>query len=127
MTESSKTNGPHKLCFVTIGATASFNGLLSAVLKQPFLEALREAHYTHLLVQYGKEGKLIFDKFVEDHPPESEDWCGLTITGFDFNPRGLGTEMQAAKGNPNAGFTGGVVISHAGKSCCYAHQNSIQT
>lgn len=110
--ESEKT--PSKLCFVTIGATASFDGLLSAVFESAFLEALRDANYTDLLVQYGKDGKAVFDKFTAENAEGSKERCGLKISGFDFNSRGLGQEMREAKSNKSGSKAEGVVVSHAG-------------
>lgn len=39
---------------------------------------------------------------------------GINISGFDFNRKGLGAEMMAAKGQNE--MNKGVVISHAGTS-----------
>lgn len=103
-----------KFCFVTIGATASFDGLLTAVFGGPFLEALRDANYTDLLIQYGKDGKAIYDKFTSENAAGSKKRCGLNITGFDFNARGLGQEMRKAKSDASGAKSEGVVISHAG-------------
>ncbi|KAI9788416.1 MAG: N-acetylglucosaminyldiphosphodolichol N-acetylglucosaminyltransferase catalytic subunit alg13 [Peltula sp. TS41687] len=61
---TSSTDRPvKKTCFVTIGATARFDGLIKAVLSRAFLQSLAELHYTDLLVQYGAE-KSIFEEFV---------------------------------------------------------------
>ena len=101
-----------KLCFVTIGATASFDGLIRETLSEPFLEALQEAGYSDLLLQHGKEGRKILEDFTRKSKAGSKEWHGLNVNGFDFNKMGLGREMRAAKGedaNPE-----GVVISHAG-------------
>ncbi|OCL07134.1 hypothetical protein AOQ84DRAFT_295676 [Glonium stellatum] len=99
-----------RLCFVTIGATAAFNSLISACLEPRFLESLSGAGYTNLLIQYGKEGKAIFDKITSEIKTTKK--MELVITGFDFNHSGLDKEMGAAKGGPND--LQGVVISHAG-------------
>ncbi|KAJ9641061.1 N-acetylglucosaminyldiphosphodolichol N-acetylglucosaminyltransferase catalytic subunit alg13 [Coniosporium tulheliwenetii] len=101
---------PKKLCFVTIGATASFDSLISACLEPRFLEALAGTGYTHLVVQYGKEGKGLYDRAVSKSSRVKD--LGISITGFDFNRNGLGQEMRAAKGE--SGGVEGVVISHAG-------------
>ena len=103
---------PRKTCFVTIGATASFNALLEAVLTRDFLEALHALDYTDLLLQYGKEGASILDHFQKSQDHVSEAVPKIDITGFDFNKQGLGQEMRAAKGEN--GDLEGVVISHAG-------------
>ncbi|KAI9735855.1 MAG: N-acetylglucosaminyldiphosphodolichol N-acetylglucosaminyltransferase catalytic subunit alg13 [Cirrosporium novae-zelandiae] len=111
--ETAEVTLKQRLCFVTIGATASFNDLLSAALSRPFLEALFQAGYTDLLLQYGKEeGQHIFEDFIHTHPKGTDGQYGLNINGFDFNKRGLGQEMRAAKGEQ--GRREGVVISHAG-------------
>lgn len=102
---------PRKLCFVTIGATASFDALVSASLSPSFLDALAAAGYTDLLVQYGTEGRRILEAFVAD--AERSGQHGVAVSGFDFNRQGLGTEMRAAKGGNGA--VEGVVVSHAGE------------
>ena len=103
---------PKKLCFVTIGATASFDSLIKAVLSQPFLEALDVANYTDLLLQHGSEGLKILDAF-NDLYKENQKTIGVQIHGFDFNRDGLSLEMRAAKGGHDDAE--GVVISHAGR------------
>ncbi|PYH84118.1 family 28 putative glycosyltransferase [Aspergillus uvarum CBS 121591] len=103
-----------KFCFVTVGATASFNLLIQSILEQPFLRELRAHGYTNLLVQYGKEGKILFDEFLRQYPPGSEGQHGLLIDGFDFNPDGLDNEMRLAKAWPSEGRVGGLIVSHAG-------------
>ncbi|KAF7508422.1 hypothetical protein GJ744_009275 [Endocarpon pusillum] len=120
MTEASTINyeatkKPCKVCFVTIGATASFDKLLKAVLDDPFLEALRRAEYTELLIQYGKEeGKAIYESFISREHDNVKRTCGINIAGFDFNTNGLGEQMRKAKGHPGNGSKEGLVISHAG-------------
>ncbi|PYH46779.1 N-acetylglucosaminyldiphosphodolichol N-acetylglucosaminyltransferase catalytic subunit ALG13 [Aspergillus saccharolyticus JOP 1030-1] len=103
-----------KLCFVTVGATASFNLLIQAILEQSFLRELRAHGYTNLLIQYGKDGKSLFDEFLQQYPPGSEGHHGLVIDGFDFNSDGLDHEMRLAKAWPSEGRLGGLIISHAG-------------
>lgn len=106
---------PSKVCFVTIGATASFDRLLRAVLQSPFLEALHNAEYTHLTLQYGKEGgKAIYDDFIATEWETVKENFGIEISGFGFNTTGLGQEMRMAKGDSETGSKEGVVISHAG-------------
>ncbi len=101
-----------KLCFVTIGATASFDSLIRAALSPEFLEALQASGYTSLVLQHGAEGSLILKDFHRTYGKiNANDW-GINVYGFDFNKEGLGKEMRAAKGNP--GDAEGVVISHAG-------------
>ncbi|KAI4122006.1 MAG: hypothetical protein LQ347_006665 [Umbilicaria vellea] len=101
-----------KLCFVTIGATASFDALIQEVLSDRFLEALRDASYSDLLLQHGMEGGKILEDFRKKSTSKSRQLYDLNIRGFDFNKAGLGQEMRAAKGGNDT--TEGVVISHAG-------------
>jgi beta-1,4-N-acetylglucosaminyltransferase len=104
-----------KVCFVTIGATASFDKLLRAVLEHSFLTALQNAEYTDLIIQYGKEeGKAIYDAFVAAKGHLVRRNMGIDITGFDFKTSGLGQEMRMAKGDAKSGSKEGLVISHAG-------------
>ena len=103
---------PKKLCFVTIGATASFDSLIKAILSQGFLEALHALGYTDLLLQHGANGGSILEEHRMSLENASNDH-GLNINGFDFNKQGLGEEMRAAKGD--SGNVEGVVISHAGR------------
>lgn len=106
-----------KVCFVTIGATASFDKLLKAVLERSFLQALQDAKYTNLVVQYGKEGgKAIYDQFMSTDTDGVKKDIGVEVTGFDFNANGLGEEMRNAKGDRRAGGEEGLVISHAGRT-----------
>ena len=103
---------PSKTCFVTIGATASFNALIEAVLHDKFLGALIADDYTELLLQHGKEGGEYLDWFERDEDTGEIDYFGLKIHGFKYNKRGLGAEMLTTKGAD--GRQEGVVISHAG-------------
>lgn len=105
------TDRPSKRCFVTVGATAAFIGLLRAVLEPTFLECLKKHGYTELRVQYGKNGKKTFDDY--SWVLSDEQKAGIDITGFDFRTAGLKDEMLAVRGRPNG--TEGCVISHAGK------------
>ncbi|MCJ1385665.1 N-acetylglucosaminyldiphosphodolichol N-acetylglucosaminyltransferase catalytic subunit alg13 [Xylographa soralifera] len=100
------THPPQKLCFLTVGATAPFDTLVSASLSAPFLAALRAASYTDLLVQHGSS-----HVFNPRTAAEAGKKYGLTIRGFEFNREGLGREMRAAKGE---GGVEGCVVSHAG-------------
>ena len=103
---------PRKVCFVTIGATASFGALIEAVLTQAFLETLENLEYTHLILQHGKDGLSILERFRKSGEHDSKTTPKIQISGFDFNKQGLGQEMRAAKGEN--GDLEGVVISHAG-------------
>ncbi|KAI4151630.1 MAG: hypothetical protein LQ340_003387 [Diploschistes diacapsis] len=107
-----------KLCFVTIGATASFDSLIEAVLDIRFIQTLRDARYSELRVQHGKQGKLMFDEFVKTHrrgrhSTGDELIEGVVVGGFDYKRRGLAEDMRQAKGGID-GHVEGVVISHAG-------------
>lgn len=119
-----------KLCFVTVGATASFEALLFSVLDESFLSALRSFGYTHLLIQYGKDGRAIFEEFVNnDNSPraQTQDHHGIQIDGFDFNQTGLTEEMRLAKENPTEHRKSGMIVSHAGEDSSsdftYSHSN----
>ncbi|THC90438.1 hypothetical protein EYZ11_010097 [Aspergillus tanneri] len=112
------TSHPAKLCFVTVGATASFHQLLHAVLDQSFLVALHQFGYTHLLVQYGKDGRSLFEESLRQHLPGSTSHHGLEIDGFDFNAEGLDEEMRLAQLNPAENRSSGLIISHAGNHLC---------
>jgi beta-1,4-N-acetylglucosaminyltransferase len=105
---------PQKVCFVTIGATAPFDALLSHVLDRPFLESLNRYHYTNLLLQFGKEGRAIFEKFTREHPVGSDGRYGLDIQGFDFNKAGLEAEMRSTKADEKKYHAEGMILSHAG-------------
>ena len=117
---------PRKLCFVTIGATAAFDSLIKAVLSPEFLQRLQASGYTDLLLQYGKNGHMILEDFRSRFGSKSEEEFGIKITGFDFNKKGLGSEMRAAKGEGD--HLEGVVISHAGiqyEYMCFSHKAHI--
>ena len=103
-----------KVCFVTVGATASFDSLIKATLSLPFLDTLKTHQYTELRLQHGKGGQKLLDDCIASYKTTSEGVQDLVISGFDFNRQGLGSEMRAAKGEDNG--VEGVVISHAGIS-----------
>ncbi|QGA16440.1 hypothetical protein EYB26_004107 [Talaromyces marneffei] len=108
------TTVSRKVCFVTIGATAPFDALLSNVLDEPFLKALKKHEYTTLLIQYGKEGQAIFDTFTKINPPGSTAQYGLDIQGFGFKKDGLVQEMRSTKANSSQNVVEGMILSHAG-------------
>lgn len=114
MASEARNQQPTKLCFVTVGATASFLSLLLSVLDSKFLEALSQSGYTHLLVQYGKDGQIIYENFLVKYPAGSPGRHGIEIGGFDFNQAGLGEEMRMAKENRSEGRSSGMIVSHAG-------------
>lgn len=97
---------------MTIGATTGFRDLISAVLHPDFAKALIAQHYTHLIVQYGVDGK-------EDFTLASQRLANfaskLQWTGFPVDPNGLQQYMELAKGSASDDDLEGVVISHAGE------------
>ena len=105
-----------KTCFVTIGATASFTGLIKTVLGPDFCKALEEQRYTHLLVQYGQDGKALYEQCLHQLNTVQQP-TQLQISGFDLDKSGLRTYMLQAKGHPPTNpvtAVEGLVISHAG-------------
>lgn len=98
-----------KLCFLTVGATASFSALIEAAVSPAFLTALQSQGYTELSVQYGQDGRELFEKCKAN----AQNTSKLTVTGFDLDKVGLGRHMRRAKGGKDA--VEGVVISHAGE------------
>ena len=105
---------PQKVCFVTVGATASFDSLIEATLSPPFLEALKTHGYTDLRLQHGKDGQRLLEEFRRSNDTTHAEVPRLSISGFDFKKEGLGSDMRAAKGEGNS--VEGVVVSHAGNS-----------
>jgi UDP-N-acetylglucosamine transferase subunit ALG13 len=103
-----------KLCFVTVGATASFHFLLKSILDPGFLSALSQHDYTDLLIQFGKDGQPLFDEFAAKYPPGDLNRHDITVHGFDFNQAGLDNEMRLAQAKPAENRSSGLVISHAG-------------
>ncbi|KAJ5779627.1 hypothetical protein N7457_007347 [Penicillium paradoxum] len=98
-----------KMCFVTVGATASFKKLLEQVLSSQFLEILAKREYTHLLVQYGKDGQQIFQSFVDSEQP-----ChGITLGGFDFQPS-IDDYLMMTVERERHDQKRGLIICHAG-------------
>jgi len=93
-----------KTCFVTIGATASFAALIKSTLSSQFLEALQKQGYTDLVVQYGQDGKQLYESAVQQSGVAAKS--DIKVSGFDLDKAGLGRYMRQARS--------GVVISHAG-------------
>ncbi|KAK4504159.1 hypothetical protein PRZ48_005075 [Zasmidium cellare] len=100
-----------KTCFVTIGATASFSGLVKAVLSAEFFQALESQGYTELLVQYGQDGEELFNTCVTE-AKNTESGSVLKVHGFPLDKAGLTRYMTQARGGKDG--QEGVVISHAG-------------
>lgn len=88
---------PIKRCFLTVGATASFTSLIRAALSPQFLEILYKHDYTHLRIQYGKDGRKIFEDHAWVLPEDLKQRLNIDISGFDFRTDGLAEEMTAAK------------------------------
>lgn len=110
-----------RTCFVTIGATASFAGLIRAVLTADFLRSLEKHKYTELIVQFGAGGEKLFADCQNRAREEIEAVDSTTINsikveGFPVDTQGLDQYMSRAKGAKDAGAVEGCVISHAGKS-----------
>lgn len=99
-----------KLCFVTVGATASFEKLIQQVLSPQFLETLAKRQYTHLLIQYGKGGSQTFEIFANGE----QSHHGLIIGGFDSKPS-IDRELMLTKKRDDQEL--GLIISHAGMVC----------
>ncbi|KAF2840142.1 glycosyltransferase family 1 protein [Patellaria atrata CBS 101060] len=100
-----------KLCFVTVGATASFDRLIDSVISPKVLKTLKELGYTDVTIQYGDYSKSFFESVVKANSSTISE-LGLTITGFDFRSYGLEDDMLDAKGE--WGNAEGVVITHGG-------------
>lgn len=111
-----------KLCFVTVGATASFKKLLEQVLTSQFLEILAERGYTHLLVQYGKDGQQIFQSFVDSE----QSYHGITLGGFDFQPS-IDEYLMMTVERERADQERGLIICHAGMIPCYLVYQACKT
>lgn len=103
---ASQGQKPEKLCFVTIGATAAFDALIESVLSAAVLQTLSKAGFKKVLVQYGKDGRSLYESLSGPHADSKE--LGLQFEGFDFDSEGLYPYMVSAR------ESGGVVISHAG-------------
>lgn len=110
---------PMRLCLVTVGATASFERLIRQVLDEPFLTQLAKHRYTHLLVQYGKDGKDIWNEFQENYPQGCEKLQGIMVGGFDFKPD-LWQYMRLAVKRESQEL--GIIISHAGMVQNHVHR-----
>lgn len=103
-----------KLCLVTVGATASFKGLVQEVLSEPFLAQLQRYKFTDLVVQYGKDAQHIFDSFTNENPEGSETLHGISVAGFEFVPDMAPIIKMARKDDTNEQEQG-MIISHAGR------------
>ena len=102
-----------KNAFVTVGATASFETLVRAVLNPAFLKQLRLAGYTNLVVQHGDDKNDVVKTFNRICPPGTNGRHGIWIEMFDFKRGGLYDEFAKAQGQDKDSKPG-VIISHAG-------------
>jgi beta-1,4-N-acetylglucosaminyltransferase len=102
-----------KLCFVTVGATASFEKLIQAVLHESFLAELEKHKFTRLLIQYGKGGQHVFDAYRAEYESGNIDH-GLEIGGFELRPN-LTPYLRMVQDDPSNFQELGMVISHAGE------------
>jgi beta-1,4-N-acetylglucosaminyltransferase len=109
---------PERVCFVTVGATATFDALIEAVLSKPFVTELLETDFTHLIVQYGKDNLPLFDRLRLQIPADIRS--KLKICGFDFKTEGLTDDMIRTRKMFDRRNTTvlkreeGLVVSHAG-------------
>lgn len=106
---------PTKTCFVTVGATASFNALLAEVLEDSFLSALSKQGFTDLRLQCGKDGITLWAQFAQEYSPDHPRRHGLEISAFDFNVKGLDGELMELKADDVLNRVDGLVVSHAGE------------
>jgi beta-1,4-N-acetylglucosaminyltransferase len=120
--DASGSSRKTKTCFVTVGATATFDALIKGVLEPKFLQALHKANFTDLQVQHGYEGQdNLFSRLSRQ--PKVSEFCEsshLKLTGFAFDKDGLDKYMRGAKGIASRGSgtdntTEGAVMSHAGQ------------
>ncbi|RDW61036.1 hypothetical protein BP6252_12419 [Coleophoma cylindrospora] len=100
------SDGLDRELFVTIGATAAFDELLSAVLDPDFQNVATELNFTKMRIQCGKS--LEKCKSIISAQPSK-----LDFNVFDFRPQGLNNEMRATTALPGKRHAG-VVITHAG-------------
>jgi beta-1,4-N-acetylglucosaminyltransferase len=100
-----------KICFVTVGATASFNELVEATLQPSFLKALSRQAYTKIIIQYGKSGSTFFNTCLSK---AGNTGAGIIVEGFDFKSGDFREALRdIAAGD---GRQEGLLIAHAG-SC----------
>lgn len=104
---------PRKVCFVTIGATASFSALIRATISSSFCHSLEQNNYTDLVVQYGADGDSLFQSLLQDIDQEKQR-SAVNVSGFGLDTSGLGQYMKLAKTGGDDNGTEGLVVSHAG-------------
>jgi len=101
-------------CFITVGATASFQSLFDSVLTHAFIDTLADLGYTNVKIQCGPD--LWYAKYKARIIEESKEsgWRGIKLALFDFNKLGLGAEMRGCKAREGKSREG-VVVCHAGQ------------
>jgi len=104
---------PRKVCFVTIGATASFQALIRATVSSTFCNSLEQNDYTDLIVQYGADGHGLFQSLLQD-VASKEQGAGVNVSGFGLDTNGLAQYMNLAKTGGGGSSVEGLVVSHAG-------------
>jgi beta-1,4-N-acetylglucosaminyltransferase len=104
---------PRKVCFVTIGATASFSSLIRATVSSSFCHSLEQNQYTDLVVQYGADGDALFQSLLQDIV-SSEQGSIINVSGFGLDTNGLDEYMKLAKTGGSGSGAEGLVVSHAG-------------
>jgi beta-1,4-N-acetylglucosaminyltransferase len=104
---------PRKVCFVTIGATASFSSLIRATISSSFCHSLEQNQYTDLIVQYGADGDALFRSLLQDIA-SSEQGSVINVSGFGLDTNGLHEYMKLAKTGGSGSGAEGLVVSHAG-------------
>lgn len=100
-----------KICFVTVGATASFDDLIRAVIDRKFILELIKAGYTKIVVQYGKTGSALFHECQQKAGP-----VDIEIEGFDFKSGDFRDAVEVVTASDRR--KEGVMIAHAGWSGC---------
>lgn len=111
-----KSSANQKHCFVTIGATATFDALIKKVLTPAFIHALIDTKFTHLRIQYGRGNSPLYNQLLEALPTDLKN--DIHIDGFDVRQDGLEADMLLARGHitREGERTGpeGLVVAHAG-------------
>jgi beta-1,4-N-acetylglucosaminyltransferase len=98
-----------KTCFVTVGATASFEALIRAIYEPHFLHTLAEHGYTDLTIQCGKGGEQLCDLLLVK--AKGQGPYGIRVVAFEFT-QNMMLEMRVAKAEGER--EEGVVLCHAG-------------
>ncbi|KAI5295699.1 N-acetylglucosaminyldiphosphodolichol N-acetylglucosaminyltransferase catalytic subunit alg13 [Ascosphaera acerosa] len=100
-----------KYCFVTVGATASFDAVATEMLSAPVLTVLAQLGYTHVVIQHGLCGEDVKRRLVELGGSSAS--AGLIVQAYDFKSD-LEDDLLQVQENACVGVQQGVVVSHAG-------------